>query len=96
VHRGIHIARSFIDSRIQQSYLSGQKKKMSDKYWRDRWIDSLVHNGLDRKTAEAAFEEAYKNRPADESKSPETQALMTYGLGIEVLPFGEVKVGTIH
>lgn len=68
----------------------------SDKYWRNRWINSLVHNGVDRATAEAAFADAYKNRPADESKSPETQALMTYGLGINVTASGEVKVGTLH
>jgi len=69
---------------------------MSDKYWRNRWINGLVHNGIDRKTAEAAFADAYKHQPADHSKSPETQALMVYGLGIEVLPSGEVKVGALH
>ncbi|GGI17790.1 MAG: hypothetical protein REI95_09960 [Oxalicibacterium faecigallinarum] len=68
----------------------------SDKYWRDRWIAGLVHNGVDQKTAEAAFNEAYRNRPADESKSPETQALMIYGRGIEVLPSGEVRLGMLH
>ncbi len=68
----------------------------SDKYWRQRWIDSLVHNGLDRNAAEAAFAEAYKNRPADESKSPETQALMTYGLGIDISSDGNVRIGSLH
>ena len=50
---------------------------MSAKYWRDRWIEALVHNGMDRRTAEEAYARTYADEPADQSKSPEIQALMT-------------------
>lgn len=49
---------------------------MSAKYWKNRWIEALVQIGVERSAAEAAYEEAYKNEPADDSKSPEIQAMM--------------------
>ncbi|WP_293778544.1 hypothetical protein [uncultured Oxalicibacterium sp.] len=49
---------------------------MSANYWRNRWIEALVQTGLERSAAEAAYAEAYKNEPADDSKSPETQAML--------------------
>lgn len=53
---------------------------MSANYWRNRWINALVHNGIDRKVAADAFTEIYRHQSADQSKSPETQALMAFGL----------------
>lgn len=50
---------------------------MSASYWQNRWIDALVQQGMDRDTAAKAYETTYGKQPADQSKSPEIQALMT-------------------
>lgn len=50
---------------------------MSANYWRNRWIDALVHNGINRAAAEDAYKATYSKQSADYSKSPEIQALMT-------------------
>ncbi len=50
---------------------------MSANYWRNRWIAALVHNGIKRSAAEDVFRATYSKQPADYSKSPEIQALMT-------------------
>ncbi len=49
---------------------------MSANYWRNRWIDALVHNGINRAAAEDAYKVTYSKQSADYSKSPEIQALM--------------------
>lgn len=49
---------------------------MSAKYWKNRWIKALVDSGIEPNAAEAAYAEAYKNEPADDSKSPEIQAMI--------------------
>jgi hypothetical protein len=49
---------------------------MSAFYWRNRWINALVHQGIERSAAEAAFAATYRHQPADFSKSPEIQAMM--------------------
>ncbi|MFC7287484.1 hypothetical protein ACFQPC_05475 [Herminiimonas glaciei] len=54
---------------------------MSSNYWRERWIKALVKNGMERSAAEAAFAATYSKQPADQSKSPEIQALMSLDLG---------------
>ncbi|MNR83795.1 hypothetical protein D3C72_145800 [compost metagenome] len=54
---------------------------MSSNYWRERWIKALVKTGMDRNAAEAAFAATYSKEPADQSKSPEIQALMSIDLG---------------
>lgn len=53
---------------------------MSAHYWRNRWINALVHNGIDRDTAADAYAETYRHQSADQSKSPETQALMALSM----------------
>lgn len=50
---------------------------MSANYWRNRWVAALVHNGINRATAEDAYKTTYGKQSADYSKSPEIQALMT-------------------
>jgi hypothetical protein len=54
---------------------------MSSNYWRERWIKALVKQGMERSAAEAAFAATYSKQAADQSKSPEIQALMTIDLG---------------
>lgn len=54
---------------------------MSSNYWRERWIKALVKSGMERSAAEAAFAATYSKEPADQSKSPEIQALMSVDLG---------------
>ena len=49
---------------------------MSSNYWRERWIKALVKQGMERSAAEAAFAATYSKQAADQSKSPEIQALM--------------------
>lgn len=49
---------------------------MSSKYWRDRWIKTLVDSGVEQGAAEAAYAAAYETEPVDYSKSPEIQAFM--------------------
>ena len=56
---------------------------MSANYWRNRWIGALVHNGIKRSDAEAAFIKTYSKQSADQSKSPEIQALMALGIDNE-------------
>lgn len=53
---------------------------MSAYYWRNRWIDALVHNGIERSAAETMYASTYREQSADQSKSPELQALMTLGM----------------
>jgi len=49
---------------------------MSSKYWKNRWIEALVQNGVERNLAEQAYVDTYKDEPADFSKSPEIQAFL--------------------
>ncbi|GGI19214.1 hypothetical protein GCM10008066_17960 [Oxalicibacterium faecigallinarum] len=49
---------------------------MSSKYWKNRWIEALVQNGVERSVAEKAYVETYKDEPADYAKSPEIQAFL--------------------
>jgi len=53
---------------------------MSSNYWRERWIKALVKQGMERSAAEAAFAATYSKQAADQSKSPEIQALMSIDL----------------
>ena len=52
---------------------------MSAYYWKNRWVNALVHNGVERSVAEKAYDETYRSEPADYSKSPEIQAFMMVG-----------------
>jgi hypothetical protein len=52
---------------------------MSAYYWKNRWVNALVHNGVERSVAEKAYADTYRAEPADFSKSPEIQALMMAG-----------------
>lgn len=50
---------------------------MSAYYWQKRWVDALVEKGIERSTAETLYASTYGNEAADQSKSPELQAMLT-------------------
>jgi hypothetical protein len=52
---------------------------MNPHSWQRRWINALVAQGMDRSAAAQAYASTYAEQPADYSKSPEIQSLMTVG-----------------
>jgi len=69
---------------------------MSTNYWRNRWINALVHNGIKRVAAEEAFSETYRDNSADYSKSPEIQAFMILSSSGDKLQKQISKSGSSH
>lgn len=49
---------------------------MSAYYWQKRWVDALVEKGIERSTAETLYASTYSKEAADQSKSPELQAML--------------------
>lgn len=66
---------------VNYLFLERKVADMSANYWRNRWINALIHNGIKRSDAEEAFAKTYSKQSADHSKSPEIQALMALGIG---------------
>jgi len=59
---------------------------MSALYWRNRWIDALVNQGVERRAAENIYTTTYSKEPADQSKSPEIQAMMVLASSTDSKP----------